>query len=281
MTTSIRTLKELTDAGIPRGTIAARCRSGRYHRVLPSVYSLVEPDTYIRCAALSEWRPDGVLSHRTAAWLYGWLPEPVVVEATIPRALRVTPPDWLRLYRRDLPTSSVSMVSLLPVVSSARALFDCAVVMPERDVASLVDTELNRSVDPDEFRDLCITHRGRHGAPAARLLLRHAALRAASEPERVLGRELSLRGCPLEANHPIGPYSGDFVDEQARIVVEVDGREFHSDPKVFRNDRRRQNWLVREGWMVLRFAAYDVLAHPDVIADEIVTAVRRRRRSRR
>lgn len=33
--------------------------------------------------------------------------------------------------------------------------------------------------------------------------------------------------------------------------------------------------------MVLRFAAYDVLAHPDVIADEIVTAVRRRRRSRR
>ncbi|MHA4849142.1 endonuclease domain-containing protein [Rhodococcus sp. MSC1_016] len=141
--------------------------------------------------------------------------------------------------------------------------------------------ELNRSVDPDEFRDLCITHRGRHGAPAARLLLRHAALRAASEPERVLGRELSLRGCPLEANHPIGPYSGDFVDEQAQIVVEVDGREFHSDPKVFRNDRRRQNWLVREGWMVLRFAAYDVLAHPDVIADEIVTAVRRRRRSRR
>nr|WP_250765135.1 DUF559 domain-containing protein [Rhodococcus sp. MSC1_016] len=79
----------------------------------------------------------------------------------------------------------------------------------------------------------------------------------------------------------MGPYSGDFVDEQAQIVVEVDGREFHSDPKVFRNDRRRQNWLVREGWMVLRFAAYDVLAHPDVIADEIVTAVRRRRRSRR
>ncbi|MFF2107964.1 hypothetical protein [Rhodococcus koreensis] len=42
---------------------------------------------------------------------------------------------------------------------------------------------------------------------------------------------------------------GDFVDERARIVVEVDGREFHSEPDVFRGDRRRQNWLVREGWM--------------------------------
>ncbi len=281
MTARVRTLKELTDAGITRSTIAARCRSGSYHRVLPTVYSLVEPDTYVRCAAVSAWRPAAVLSHRTAAWLYGWLPEPAVVEATIPRGLRVTPPDWLRLYRRDLAPHTVSMVSLLPAVSPAQALFDCAVVMPEGDVASLVDSELDRSVDPHEFRDLCAAHRGRHGAPAARRLLRHAALRAASEPERVLGRQLSLRGFPLEANHPIGPYVGDFADEQARIVVEVDGREFHSEPDVFRNDRRRQNWLVSEGWMVLRFAAYDVLAHPDVVAAEIIDAVRRRRRSRR
>jgi hypothetical protein len=33
--------------------------------------------------------------------------------------------------------------------------------------------------------------------------------------------------------------------------------------------------------MVLRFAAYDVLARPDVIADEIIAEVRRWRRSRR
>ncbi|QSE95819.1 hypothetical protein JWS13_09640 [Rhodococcus pseudokoreensis] len=62
--------------------------------MLPTVYSLVEPDTYDRCAAVPAWRPAAVLSHRTAAWLYGWLPEPTVVEATIPRGLRVTPPDW-------------------------------------------------------------------------------------------------------------------------------------------------------------------------------------------
>lgn len=62
------------------------------------------------------------------------------------------------------------------------------------------------------------------------------------------------------------------MDERARIV-EVDGREFHSAPEVFRGDRRRQNWLVREGWTVLRFAAFDVPADPDAIADEITAAV--------
>ncbi|ABG98078.1 conserved hypothetical protein [Rhodococcus jostii RHA1] len=237
--------------------------------MLPTVYSLVEPDTYIRCAAVSAWRPAAVLSHRTAAWLYGWLPEPAVVEATIPRGCASRRRTGFGCYRRDLAPHTVSMVSLLPAVSPAQALFDCAGVMPEGDVASLVDSELDRSVGP--HRDLCAAHHGRHGAPAARRLLGHAAF----------GRELSLRGFPLEANHPIGPYVGDFADEQARIVVEVDGREFHSEPDVFRTDRRRQNWLVSEGWMVLRFAAYDVLAHPDVVAGEIFDSVRRRRRSRR
>ncbi|WP_256974306.1 hypothetical protein [Rhodococcus sp. NCIMB 12038] len=152
------------------------------------MYSLEEPDTYDRCAAVSAWRPAAVLSRRTAAWLYGWLPEPTVVEATIPRGHRVTPPDWLRLYRRDLAPHSVSTVTLLPAVSPAQALFDCAVVMPERDVASLVDAELNRSVEPDEFRDLCLTHRGRHGTPTAQRLLRHASLRGVGTRARTRPR---------------------------------------------------------------------------------------------
>lgn len=281
---NIRTLKQLTDAGIPPSTITARCRSGRYHRVLPKVYALGEPDTYDRCVAVSLWQPAAVLSHRTAGWLHGWLPEPKVVEATIPTYSSPKAPDWLRLYRRDLEPHVLSQVSLVPTVSPAQALFDCAAVMPEHEVAAMIDSELNRSLDPEELRALCLSHhgkRGRNGSRIAKRLLRHAALRAVSQPERVLGRALSLRGFALEANFPVGPYVGDFVDVQGRVVVEVDGREFHSAPDVFRSDRLRQNWLVREGWMVLRFAAYDVLAHPDAVAEEIIEAVRRRRRSRR
>jgi very-short-patch-repair endonuclease len=62
------------------------------------------------------------------------------------------------------------------------------------------------------------------------------------------------------------------------VIVEVDGREFHSEPEVFRKDRRRQNWLVLDGYLMLRYAAYDVIAETAACADEVIGVVRRRRR---
>jgi very-short-patch-repair endonuclease len=75
-------------------------------------------------------------------------------------------------------------------------------------------------------------------------------------------------------------YYCDFVDERSRTIVEIDGREFHSEPEVFRKDRSRQNRLVLDGWLVLRYAASDVYQHLDEIANETVRVVRTRRRTR-
>lgn len=97
----------------------------------------------------------------------------------------------------------------------------------------------------------------------------------------MFGRALAARRCKLEPNHPVGAYYRDFVDERSRTIIEIDGREFHSEPEVFRKDRRRQNWLLLDGWLILRYAAYDVYQHLDEIADEAVGVVRKRRRTRR
>jgi very-short-patch-repair endonuclease len=48
-----------------------------------------------------------------------------------------------------------------------------------------------------------------------------------------------------------------FVDMQipgTNILIEIDGREYHSDPVAFENDRRRRNELVRRGYVVLEFS---------------------------
>ncbi|MFC6013513.1 endonuclease domain-containing protein [Nocardia lasii] len=58
----------------------------------------------------------------------------------------------------------------------------------------------------------------------------------------------------------------------------LDGREFHSDAVVFRRDRRRQNWLVVRGWLVLRYAAQDVMHNLDQCADEVQRVVLARRK---
>lgn len=278
---NVRTFKQLIDAGVPRSTISARCSRGQYHRLLPSVYALGEPDAHIRCCAVTLWQPLAVVSHRTAGWLHGWFEEPGLIEATVPTRVRVRTPDWLKLYRRDLGPESMSSVRSVPTVTSAQALFDCVSVMQADEVAPILDTQLSRTVDPAVFRELCESDVGRWGRPAVKWHLRHAALMAASEPERILGRTLSVRGFTLEANFSVGPYICDFVDQAARVVIEVDGREFHSEPEVFRNDRRRQNWLIREGWLVLRYAAYDVLADPGSVAEEVIAVIRRRRHGRR
>ncbi|MDJ0393226.1 DUF559 domain-containing protein [Rhodococcus sp. G-MC3] len=110
--------------------------------------------------------------------------------------------------------------------------------------------------------------------------LSSAALGFASEPERVLDRALIACGLRLKTNHRVGSYMCDFVDEVAKVIVEVDGREFHSAPEVFGRDRRRQNFLVLSGWMVLRYSAFDVMRNPRPIAREIADEVRRRRKAR-
>ncbi len=269
--------EQLIADGVPATTVDDRCRRGTYVRLLPRTYLLGAPTGLARCAAVVTWIPTAALSHRTAGWLHNMLPEPTVFEATVPTRMHRRSPDWLTLYRRDLPADAVEDMWGMPTVNAAQTLIDCVSVMPEGDAARLVDNHVDRSVAASELVHPCRS--GKRGSPAMRRQLREAALYSASEPERLFARALSKRRLHMLANHPIGPYICDFVDERSRTVVEVDGREFHSEPEVFRRDRRRQNWLQLHGWLVLRYAAADVYTAIDRCADEVVSVVRGRRRN--
>ena len=50
-------------------------------------------------------------------------------------------------------------------------------------------------------------------------------------------------------------YYVDIAFPKAKLVVEIDGREFHEGPEPFEQDRLRQNDLVNAGWRILRFTA--------------------------
>jgi very-short-patch-repair endonuclease len=117
------------------------------------------------------------------------------------------------------------------------------------------------------------------GMAAVRKQLRTCCPRTLSEPERVVARALKARHFTMEINARVGRFYGDLVDFSARVIVEIDGREFHTDPATFNNDRRRQNELVLDGWLVLRYSAATALAELDRVVDEIITVVRRRRKS--
>ena len=66
----------------------------------------------------------------------------------------------------------------------------------------------------------------------------------------------NLRGRRLQSfkfvrQEPIGPYIVDFLCREARLIVEVDGAT-HSEDHEVAYDRRREAYLKREGYRIVR-----------------------------
>ena len=89
----------------------------------------------------------------------------------------------------------------------------------------------------------------------------------AQSPLESLAR-LELRASGLEVAtqvHIPGVGRVDFVVEDC-VVVEVDGRAYHSDSERFSEDRRRDIAAQEMGLMVARFTHTDVVNRPGTVA---------------
>lgn len=65
-----------------------------------------------------------------------------------------------------------------------------------------------------------------------------------------------------ECQHPIGHFLADFAFPESRLVIELDGHEFHKTKEQRTSDARRQRWIELNGWRVIRFTGTEI--HKDV-----------------
>jgi very-short-patch-repair endonuclease len=88
--------------------------------------------------------------------------------------------------------------------------------------------------------------------------------RQMSLPEVLLWQQLRKRpdGLKFRKQFPIGEMTVDFSCLERRLIVEVDGKG-HSYGDQPRRDAARDALLWREGFLVLRIAARDVLRNMD------------------
>jgi len=96
-----------------------------------------------------------------------------------------------------------------------------------------------------------------------------AMRRAPTEAELRLWRLLRdrrLSGLKFRRQVPIGPYIVDFLCARARLIIEADGSQHEESAR----DERRDAYLARQGWVVLRFWNYDILRHRDSVIDTIL-----------
>jgi hypothetical protein len=70
----------------------------------------------------------------------------------------------------------------------------------------------------------------------------------------------------------------DLLCPECRVAVELDGAQHLGDPIAYRRDRRKDQLLQENGYLVLRFLAEDVGKDLDLVLDAILRSLAHRRR---
>ncbi len=253
---------------------------GSLHRVLPSVLSLVHPvlEPLAReTAALLYAGDDCVLSHGTAAALWGVAPAPPFVALTVVgRGVEKQP--GLRVHRvRTLDAGDVRMKHGFPVTAPARTIIDFAAAHPADAVArALNEARVLRLVTDAELTAALGRCPGRTGTRCVRQLLaaEHGPAITRSEAERRLERLVAEAQLPRpQCNVRVENHLVDVLWPLQRLVVEVDGYGFHGHRRAFENDRRRDQALAAAGYQVLRVTWRQLCDEPIAVATRLAQAL--------
>ena len=87
--------------------------------------------------------------------------------------------------------------------------------------------------------------------------------------EDILRCELLARHIKFETQENIDKYRVDFFFRKANLIVEADGRKYHSTQRQRDNDFKRQLALIKKGYTVLRFTGSEIYQNVMGCVDKI------------
>jgi very-short-patch-repair endonuclease len=234
-----------------------RClKRGELIPALRGVYTAPDPDiqALVLAAALDD--PDCVVVGAAAARLL-WRPMATVerVEVAVARPRR----GWHRYLARQRVVPPELIVERGPV----------RIACPELSVLDLlpslggdiIDEALRlRKVTLDGLWKAFQLTPGRRGNALRRDLLHDSRDLPWSEAEREVHRAPRAAGVTgWVTNHRVAvsgrTYVADIAFPEVRLIVEIDGKQFHNNPEAFVYDRWRWSRLTAAGWRVLVFPA--------------------------
>jgi very-short-patch-repair endonuclease len=259
--------------------------------VQPSVFRLSgSPETWHQAVHAAALAADAIVSHRSAAELWGLVPPcgHVDVSITPERRPRLRPPAVAHRIldlRPDLAVEREAMMLTDPV----RTIIDLGLVLPIWSVGAALGRGLSTGLlTIGQAKDLreALGRRGRNGTGIAGELIERRLLTGGGDQS-----ELETRFDRIVRRYDLPPailqhevwQAGRFVARidaaypDLKLAIEVDGYEHHSSPEAFQRDRTRQNRLVALGWTVLRFTWADIVRRPAAVAQAIREAIARHR----
>jgi hypothetical protein len=286
---------QLDRAGVSRAARQRRVDSGAWRLPLAGVYALAGVPPSFEQRLWAAWLavgPCGVVSHETAAERHGM---PNIVRGRL--VLTVPHSGWHRIkgvfvhQLGDVLPDHIGAVGGLPVTTPPRTIVDLAAVVHPARLARIVEDSKHAGITSYADIGQCLTSVARRGKPGVRSLTRvldrlgRGNAPAMSILERRTLELVRERGLPMPV--PQYPFPGrqftadcvDFAYPAAKLVLETDGRRWHSRIAELTRDRERDLEAARHGWQTLRFLYEHVIGDPDGTADTIRTVLAQRTRT--
>jgi predicted transcriptional regulator of viral defense system len=284
------TLEQLEAHGLSRRAIHDRERVGRLHRIHQTVYSLtprVMTQRGVFMAAVLACGPGAVLSHRSAAYIWGLVDSwEAPIDVTAPNR-RGRSPDGVAAHR-DGSLQSIDKTTRygVPCTTVARTVLDYAGIEPEEKVRkAIAQGEILKVLDKAKVRALLRRSRRRRGVARLRLILdsiHPQTKRSKSELERLFlemcaRHEVPEPGVNVWLAAPDGNrYEADFLWREQRLIVEADSRRFHDTDSAFVADRKRRQQLELAGWRVSQCTWEEVEREPRRLAATVRALIAQR-----
>ncbi|QEO09618.1 DUF559 domain-containing protein [Protaetiibacter larvae] len=244
-------------------------RHGWVRRIRQGWYALPGVDELLAAA----WRVGGLLGCVSAARTFGmWTPPDDRLHVTAPprhARMRTAGDMRVRLSEEPDPRIRIHWRPCAPFdrfrATPVECIVDLAKCFRSEWVLGSLDSAL--ALGLIRRRELLILLRRlpRH----ARWIVEAADAASGSFPESVLRGLLIRARISVRIQEWIDDMRVDFLIGD-RLVIEVDGREFHGDHLGFEHDRARDAKLSALGYRVLRFSYAQVVYRPD----EVLTAIR-------
>ena len=250
------TRQQLIRLGLGEWAIYHRCRAGRLFRVHLGVYAVGRrPNTPLEraSAAVLARGPRAALSHSSALTLWGfdrvWRPP-----------LHVTCPDQRRrpsivTHRAPGLTKGDIHVQLgIRVTSPARTFLDCALELGDKRLARVAaDARRSGHLHLDQLLDVLARFPYHPACQRLRNILDGLGSPTRSEFEAAFIRFCALYGLPTPLiNVPFAGREADAYFAAEKVIVELDGWDFHRDRYSFEDDRERDANALADGAVTIR-----------------------------
>jgi very-short-patch-repair endonuclease len=269
-----------------------RVARGAWIRHAPGVYGLSGAASSFLQRCWIGWLavgPGAIVSHEAAAELHN-VPDVIRGRVTLitPHSNQCRIPDGFVHQISDVLPEHRTAISGLAVTTVPRTIVDLAGVVHPARLRHVVEDTKHAGLATYPEIGACLASVARRGKPGVRPLARaldhlttvHARSQSTLEAALVdLLRSAAIHSYVQQHPVPGWQFVNGCVDVAfitAKLIVEADGRSWHTRIKDIKRDHERDAEAARNGWQVLRLLYEHIVGDPDATV-ALIRDVRRER----